>query len=694
MIFNTKFASISLLCIGYYLFYYGLLNIKMPSSTFNNIKIPMKNHKLIIVLIDALRLDMANEIRNKVPYDPLFFPMAVHPPTTTATKLKSLLSGYLPSIIEVKDSFSQQKIEIQHIFSEYGNPINSSVVFVGDDTWDQLLNFKVSTPMDSFNVWDLDTVDNQVYSVFNKALKSQPDCLIGHLLGLDHSGHTFYPNHSTMRKKIHDYAEFISDIVRSMENGTILMVMGDHGQDVKGDHGGDSLYEVMTALIVYGHKGTSPLAKDIPSSNKLHNSIYNELQKHDIFKGIPMSRIIYQLDLVPSISLILGTAIPFSNLGTIIYELFPSEIDYNSILRSQIRYAKTELNLDIEMPLNVNQSAYDELSRSILDVANERLNTFRPVYMLMGIGFLVLAYLLNYKIPARSVIYLPYLFLFASNSYVLSEQEISLFFIQLSIIQNFELDLLSFYKYKKLSRLAKTLMCLIIMRLLNLIVICREEFGPHCYSSFYDGSTTDPPLLMKYVSIIIMPLYYYTWDSLLLGTLHWIDGMNIFEFYFKIVFANLIVILALYKSIQNKSPILFIHSMCLLSSKLTGYIGIAVGYFMQKFVNNPYFYCFFSYNLFFLLGHQATLSHIMWDKGFVLTMESNFTTPIFVILNYFASFMLFPRMVNIKFLFIISSCICTFILRQHLMAWKIFFPRWLLSMGDLVYIITCLVLNK
>ena len=699
-----KPATIILVCLGYYLFYYGLLTIKHPNTTFNNIKVPAQKQKLIIILIDALRLDMANIIREEVKYESLFFPMMVQPPTTTATKLKSLLSGYIPNIIEVKDSFSQQRIHIQHLFSEFGNPINSSVVFVGDDTWDQLLDFTSSTPMDSFNVWDLDTVDNEVYNVFNKVLiNNQPTVLIGHLLGIDHAGHTFYPFHPEMRRKFAEYTAFITKTIKNMDNDTTLMIMGDHGMDIKGDHGGDSLLETMTALLVYSKNfGSVDAPTDILSSSLLNASIYTQLQETPIFRNIRQQRIILQVDLVPTISLLIGTHIPFSNLGTIIYELLPININYSAILASQIKYANAELNMKMTLPSVVNRSTYDKISRSILREASEQLNTFKPEFMILGIVMILLAFLLDFEKGKMKIwdelVYLPYLIVYASNSYIVNEQQISMFFVQISILQTFKQEILTFYREKSFSAVVIPLSLIFGMRLINNIVICREEFGPHCVSTFYHFGTTNSPLLLQWASISFIPLYYYTWDSLLLSILHWVYGMgedgNWLEIYELVILANFIFIIVAYKSIKSKNPLLFIHSLCLLSCKISGFVGIAFVYFAQLFIKNPFFFCFASYNLFFILGHQATLSHIMWDKGFVLSMNTNWTAPIFVILNYFSSFLLFPKMVNMKILLLASSCICTFVLRKHLMAWKIFFPRWLLSMGDVIYIVASLLIKN
>ena len=66
------------------------------------------------------------------------------------------------------------------------------VVFAGDDTWMGLFpdRFLRAYPFPSFDVWDLDTVDNGVTKHLFEELKKPDDwdVLIGHYLGVDHAG--------------------------------------------------------------------------------------------------------------------------------------------------------------------------------------------------------------------------------------------------------------------------------------------------------------------------------------------------------------------------------------------------------------------------------------------------------------------------------------------------------------------------
>lgn len=106
----------------------------------------------------------------------------------------------------------------------------------------------------------------------------------------------------------------LRDVVELLDDDTLLVVMGDHGMDRKGDHGGDTDLEVTAAMWFYS-KGKSLLHENaaIPPS----------LLPKSAFPGASVPhRAIQQIDLVPTLSLALGLPIPFNNLGGIVPELF------------------------------------------------------------------------------------------------------------------------------------------------------------------------------------------------------------------------------------------------------------------------------------------------------------------------------------------------------------------------------------
>ena len=117
---------------------------------------------------------------------------------------------------------------------------------MGDDTWTTVFPDSFETNLtfayDSFNVEDLHTVDEGVIEHLFPLLedKSKPwDVIIGHFLGVDHIGHRLGPDHPTMRTKLKQMDDVMRRVVDLLDDDTLLILMGDHGMDRKGDHGGD-----------------------------------------------------------------------------------------------------------------------------------------------------------------------------------------------------------------------------------------------------------------------------------------------------------------------------------------------------------------------------------------------------------------------------------------------------------------------
>lgn len=216
---------------------------------------------------------------------------------------------------------------------------------MGDDTWmnlyQDLLDPSMSFPYDSFNVEDLHSVDNGVVEHLFPLLKSSAgtwDFLIGHFLGVDHVGHRVGPSHPLMHKKLKQMDGVLRKVVNMMDDDTLLVLVGDHGMDTKGDHGGDSMLETASALWIYSK--SQPLQTQ-PVTKKLER-----LTPNATFPNAPVPwRKVQQIDLVPSLSLLLGLPIPFNNLGSVIPELFLREDILGEAFRFNARQIKEYLDV-------------------------------------------------------------------------------------------------------------------------------------------------------------------------------------------------------------------------------------------------------------------------------------------------------------------------------------------------------------
>jgi GPI ethanolamine phosphate transferase 3 subunit O len=74
------------------------------------------------------------------------------------------VQGGLPTFVEVGNSFSAAAISEDNLVGQLATA-GSRLAFVGDDTWMQLFpgQFASARPFPSFNVHDLDTVDDGVW---------------------------------------------------------------------------------------------------------------------------------------------------------------------------------------------------------------------------------------------------------------------------------------------------------------------------------------------------------------------------------------------------------------------------------------------------------------------------------------------------------------------------------------------------
>lgn len=282
------------------------------------------NKRVVLIVIDALRYDFArynrslkeeellpfqnrltifDELLTTVPNNSLLFKFIANPPTTTMQRLKGLTTGSLPTFIDAGSNFATPEIDEDNILDQLLSQ-NKKIVFMGDDTWMGLYprRFVRQYPYPSFNVWDLDSVDDGIMVHLKpEILKSDWSLLIAHFLGVDHCGHKYGPYHPEMTRKLGQMNDVIRDVVDTIDDDTVLFVIGDHGMTSTGDHGGESPDEITSALFIY-----SPvpfLSSDVA------------FQTEEV----------YQVDIVPTLSAILGFAIPFSNLGKIILKALPDE---------------------------------------------------------------------------------------------------------------------------------------------------------------------------------------------------------------------------------------------------------------------------------------------------------------------------------------------------------------------------------
>ena len=258
-------------------------------------------------------LNVLHETAAHSPQNAFLLPFVADPPTTTLQRLKGLTTGTLPAFIDAGSNFAGTAIEEDNLVAQLRNA-GKNLVHLGDGTWHSLFpgyfDVNLTHAYDSFNVWDLDTVDNGVTEhllpLLNPSNSTRWDVIFGHYLGVDHAGHRYGPDHQAMSAKLSQMDKVLREIIRKLDQETLLVVMGDHGMDTKGDHGGESDDEVEAALWMYSKKGVF---------GREHIKLYEPPRT-------AKERPVGQIDLVPTLSLLLGMPIPFNNLGAPIAEAF------------------------------------------------------------------------------------------------------------------------------------------------------------------------------------------------------------------------------------------------------------------------------------------------------------------------------------------------------------------------------------
>jgi len=186
---------------------------------------------------------------------------------------------------------------------------------VGDPLWketfadDVIEGFKSK----SFDLKDMDsekTVSDTVLSIIEQ---NNFDLLVGHRLGVDHIGHTYHTNlDPRIEEQLTLNDDLAAEIINKMDNNTVLFILGDHGMRADGGHGGSNDEETGTVIAAYYKNGF----------RKHKSTGLDEVMRSIDEKSTSMM----QVDITPTLAMLLGVPIPFSNLGQIINDIYPNVI--------------------------------------------------------------------------------------------------------------------------------------------------------------------------------------------------------------------------------------------------------------------------------------------------------------------------------------------------------------------------------
>jgi GPI ethanolamine phosphate transferase 3 subunit O len=203
--------------------------------------------------------------------------------------------------------------------------------------------------------------------------------------------------------------------------------------DKKGDHGGDSKQEMNAGLFFYSKKPF--ISQSLKFENNLEEAIKGIKHidpEYDSFSVLDGDRTVPQIDLVPTLAALMGLAIPFGNLGTVIPEFFISH-DYQELITATALNAKQVYeylrvygerrgdakvafqksihlyHLAVKMEKQVPNEqleiylAYTKFLRHTLLVARSIWSRFEPTLMAMGTIVLSLGVLVAYILQWRQL---------------------------------------------------------------------------------------------------------------------------------------------------------------------------------------------------------------------------------------------------------------------------------------------------
>ncbi|PRP89326.1 transferase [Planoprotostelium fungivorum] len=311
-----------------------------------------KFDRLVFMVVDAFRAEfLFRENSHMMKTNQLLnggsghgFIASAAAPTVTLPRIKALTSGSIPNFLDFLMNFKSEALEGDNWVTQL-KQAGKKIEFYGDDTWLKLFpdHFIRHDGTTSFYVSDTVEVDDNVTRHLNDIFSRDDwDVSILHYLGLDHVGHTGGPYSPLMKPKQMEMDDIISRIYSeisrtdaSENKRTLFVFCSDHGMNEMGNHGGSTDGESQAVLALF-----SPhLRWDHQSPRKVE-----------------------QVDLVPTLSLLMGVAIPKNSLGKVVQPIF-DVLDEASQLRG------LQINCHQQMKLMKNSPSFWNLQRDIPESA-------------------------------------------------------------------------------------------------------------------------------------------------------------------------------------------------------------------------------------------------------------------------------------------------------------------------------------
>ena len=308
----------------------------------------------ILILIDGMRYDESafipvkeykfqnifqifEETEKKFPLNSWHVKSVADIPTYTSPRTMVISVGNFPKFYEFHYNFSSIEIAGDSIFYLLAKK-GKKTYHMGDPTLTDLHKSETFSTLDEYSDIRLhDTTkedEDFVKNLTEFVMKNKSNEIIFfHPLLVDSFGHINGNLKDEFIDILKTVDKLITTIIQNMDNNTILIAFGDHGQTVAGTHGGRTSAEMETTAFIFSSRTPSKYGI---FSNAFSKSMIDKLNLSKQYSNDDLSLYsnnsnhgsTFQINLCPTISNILNIPIPRCNEGILIHQF----LDYDNVI--------------------------------------------------------------------------------------------------------------------------------------------------------------------------------------------------------------------------------------------------------------------------------------------------------------------------------------------------------------------------
>ncbi|HEY5959300.1 MAG TPA: hypothetical protein VIV60_22235, partial [Polyangiaceae bacterium] len=187
--------------------------------------------------------------------------------TFTIAGIYSLGTGDQPTLLQIKDEFAGESVDVDSIFASVQRAGGKTAV-VGESLWMDLFNAHLDS---TFTGRDLgpfvgENTDPMLAHLAESLTKGESRLTVVHLQETGHVNHRFGINGAPLVALLRDLDQKIVTLVNQHSTDTTWLIGSDHGTTVEGQHGGESTSERTTFLAAFG---PGIAAREVPSISQV-----------------------------------------------------------------------------------------------------------------------------------------------------------------------------------------------------------------------------------------------------------------------------------------------------------------------------------------------------------------------------------------------------------------------------------------